>query len=74
MFTDKKAFEEELKAMLKAKGRESLLDTAEEFAEILLEALRIFVKHSENKIDDVVFATLESLLVKTIDGINKKED
>lgn len=65
---------EQIKEMLKARGKEELLEFAEDLAELGYEALKIVVDASETKLDDLVVASLDSVIKDFIDGIDGKED
>lgn len=74
MFKDKKAFEAELKEYLKSKGREELMEAIEETVDLAYGAVKILVKHTDNGIDDMALAALDSTVKDLIDKIDGKEN
>lgn len=72
--TNKEEFEKELKELLKSRGKEELSEALEDFVELAYEALKLLVKHSDNKIDDVILATLDELIDSVIDKIDGKQE
>ncbi len=73
---NKKELIEEVKVLFKAKGKEHLMDFAEEMAELAWAIVKIIVAKTENKIDDIVVASLDSMVeafIDKIDGENESE-
>lgn len=71
---DKKAMLDEMKELLKSKGKEELLETAEDTAVIGWELVKIVAKHSDNKLDDMAVAAGDSVVKELIDKIDGKDD
>ena len=65
---------EEIKEMLKSEGKEDLVEFAEDLAGLGWESVKIFVKHSPTKIDDIVVATMDGVVTGFIDKIDGKKD
>lgn len=63
----------EIKEMLESEGKAELKEFAEDLAEIGYKAIKIIVKHSENKIDDVVLASLDGKIQEFLDKIDGQE-
>lgn len=63
-----------IKAMLKEEGKEHLMEFAEDLAELGWKAAKIVVEESETKIDDLVVASIDGVVVDLLDKIDGKED
>ena len=70
---DKEVLKEEIKAMLESKGKSELKEFAEDIAKVAYEVIKIVVKHSENKIDDVALSALDGVIVDFLDKIDGQE-
>lgn len=70
---NKKEIVEEIKEMLKEKGKAELMEFAEDMAELGWESVKIVVSKTENKIDDMVVASLDSMVKSYIDEIDGEE-
>lgn len=70
---DKNAVLEKIKEMLKSKGKDELLEFAEDMAELGYECIKIVVNESETKMDDIVLASLDGVIKEYIDKIDGKE-
>jgi len=64
---------EEVKTMLKLKGKEHLLDFAEELCELAWDVVKVVVKKTETPMDDMVVAALDSMIDGLIDKVDGKE-
>ena len=64
---------EEIKEMLKVEGKAELMEFAEDFARLGYKAVKIVVKHSENKVDDMIIATMDAKILEFIGKIDGKE-
>ena len=63
----------EIKEMLELEGKAELMDFAEDLVEVGYKAIKIVIKHTDTKIDDLILAPLDGTIQKYIDGIDKKE-
>jgi len=62
-----------IKEMLKEEGKEHLIEFAEDMARLGWKAAKIVVDASENKIDDLVVASIDGVVLDLIDKIDGKE-
>lgn len=69
---EKKLIIDKVKEVLEEKGKAHLLEFAEDIAELAWEVVKVIVEMTENKIDDVVAASLDGVIVKFLEGIDGK--
>jgi len=70
---DKAAAVLEIKEMLKSEGKEELMEFAEDLAGIGYKAVKIVIKHTDTKMDDVAISALDGVITDFIDGIDGEE-
>ena len=63
----------EIKEMLESEGKAELKEFAEDLAEIGYKAVKIVVKHSETKIDDMVIQAMDDKIQEFINKIDGQE-
>lgn len=69
---DKKVIIEKVKAMLEEKGKAHLMEFAEDLAEMSWAIVGVIVEESDTKLDDVVYASLNGVVTKFLEGIDGK--
>lgn len=69
---DKKVIIEKVKVMLEEKGKSHLMEFAEDLAEMAWEVVKLVVEESETKLDDVVVAALDGVIVSYLEKIDGK--
>lgn len=60
---------EEVLALLKERGLETTEEAAKELIELSREVLKLIVKLTPNKIDDVLWASVDDMYTKTLLGL-----
>ena len=72
---NKEVFKSEVKKILDEKGKSHLLEFAEDIAEVAWEVIKAGAKATEDfMLDDMIVTTLEPMIEKMIDAIDKKEN
>lgn len=70
---DKKLFLEKVKEMLKAEGKEHLMEFAEEITLLAWKVIGVAIEMSDTKIDDVIYAQMDAFVKAYIDKIDGQE-
>ena len=63
---------EKVKVLLKEKGKEHLLEFAEEMAELAYDIVKIVVEETETKLDDAVLAAMDGVIKSYLEKIDGK--
>jgi hypothetical protein len=63
---------ERVKALLEEKGKEHLLEFAEEMAELAYDIVKIVVEETETKLDDAVLAAMDGVIKSYLEKIDGK--
>ena len=74
MAFNKEAFLLEAKELVKKEGKADLKEFAEENVKTAWAIIKLYTKHSETPIDDMIVATLDGMVVKIIEDINKEDN
>lgn len=74
MAFNKDAFLEEAKELVKKEGKADLKEFLEENAKTVWEVIKLYTKHSDNLLDNVVVETLDKTVLGLIDDINKEDN
>ena len=74
MAFNKEAFLEEAKELVKKEGKADLKEFLEENAKTVWEVVKLYTKHTDNPVDDMVVATLDKMVSELVDNINKEDN